>query len=389
MASLIDDLQEEGFVLPDFRNSNLEVARQLAASDHGNMIGDKEKKVFLVIDGLGYNLFEKVVKKGNAFGIELDDARRITTVFPSTTMNVMSSIYSGKTTAEHGLLANNVFIREYGMPVNAIGLSPTALRGSHGNKILPEFIYPKSDVISAIKGRGKKLKIIINETLSYSGMSSFMFQKEDIVKFVTFEDMLVKIKKLVESGDIDFIMAYFDMLDHAEHVFDPISEEVEESLAGYLISLERILLPALKGSGYDLIITADHGHIRTPFVRDIKILPGDKMLDFLITPPYGESRVSFFMVRDSSRRIFEEYVEKTLGNAGKLVDADELISTGIFGKKKIDEKFRYRFGTHVLIMKGDNAFGYLYPGVERKIFETKGGHGSLSADEMYVPLILV
>ncbi len=62
MHSLLSELEGRGFVLPDYKKSSLEVAKQLAKGS-GEFVGDKERKVFFIIDGLGHNLIEKAMKR--------------------------------------------------------------------------------------------------------------------------------------------------------------------------------------------------------------------------------------------------------------------------------------------------------------------------------------
>jgi len=91
-------LKKEGLVVPDFKNSNMEVVRQLAEGK-GRFTGQKSKKIFLLIDGLGYNFLMELMKKSPEFSNILKDAEinKATTIFPSFTITVISSLDSGLT----------------------------------------------------------------------------------------------------------------------------------------------------------------------------------------------------------------------------------------------------------------------------------------------------
>lgn len=64
-----------------------------------------------------------------------------------------------------------------------------------------------------------------------------------------------------------------------------------------------------------------------------------------------------------------------------------MIKTGIFGKTKVNEQVRSRFGSHMVIMKGRNIIKYKYPVI--KVGESKvGAHSGLDGEEMHIPSIV-
>ena len=56
MASILSELKEEGFILPDFKNSSFEASKQVGDGTNGGLVGKSQRKVLILIDGLGYNL---------------------------------------------------------------------------------------------------------------------------------------------------------------------------------------------------------------------------------------------------------------------------------------------------------------------------------------------
>src|SRR5271157_980581 len=111
MRSLISEFRENGFIVPDFKNSNLAVLKE-ALYCKGSRTGDKEKKIFLVLDGLGYDLIKEFVsdRRGEGF-FEGAKVGRLTTLFPSTTTAVLTSFETGVTPAEHGIIGWTVFVK--------------------------------------------------------------------------------------------------------------------------------------------------------------------------------------------------------------------------------------------------------------------------------------
>jgi predicted AlkP superfamily pyrophosphatase or phosphodiesterase len=83
----------------------------------------------------------------------------ITTTFLSTTNSVLSAIWTGRPPAQHGLLAYNLYLREWMMAVEAIGFSSpfepftnTLLRWGYD----PEAFLPVPSLGQVLSGQGVK-----------------------------------------------------------------------------------------------------------------------------------------------------------------------------------------------------------------------------------------
>ena len=87
---------------------------------------ETEKIILFLIDGLGFNLFEKATSdysffqnlKNNGF------TTNITTVFPSTTAAALNSLYSGLAPLEHGLPEWYVYFSELDAVLESLPFKP-------------------------------------------------------------------------------------------------------------------------------------------------------------------------------------------------------------------------------------------------------------------------
>lgn len=392
MESLALKLQSNGMLFPNFGRSNLEIFRQLAAKQSGPMIGEKEKKIVLIIDGMGWNLLQPALKRYPEI-LEHNPYMKISkihTIFPSTTMNVLPSLYSAMPTAQHGVVGTKVFMQQYGMTVNAIKMLPAGLNGKD-NGIKPELLFPRGRVIDILKQKGKRVSILSQESLVNSAMTHATFDNEDITPVVNFECMLVEVRRLVEQNGPEYIFCYNELLDHAEHTYGYDEDEPLEILLSMLRSLDSILLKHIKGSNYNLIITSDHGHIAVNANNIIKIDQSHSMMEYLNMPPWGEGRAAFVDVKTKRKEEFEAYMKRKFSKSILVIDSDYAIKSGIFGAKAIKDNIRYRFGTHILLPKGNKHINYIYPTsqYDTKVSAKLGVHGGLSADEIEIPLILI
>ncbi len=390
MGALEDEFVSMGWRLPDFQNSNLGVAKQLMQSDHGSLIGNSRNKVFIIIDGMGYKIANDTLNKraGTIPDAKWLGMRQITSIFPSTTGNVLSSIYSGMPTSEHGVVGTKVPFKEAGMMINVLGFSAALGKDLKLWRVDPKTFYPKPKMIDGLKKRGS-FRSLLNENILGTGLSTAVFGYGDVQPFIALEDMLISIREHVRSGT-RYIFAYYDMLDHMQHQYGPYTEQTEALMSGILSAIGATLRQALEKHGYDLIITADHGQASIPHKNDMELKSDDEMLKFLQMPPWGEPRALFLHVIDGKERMLEDYFSRKLGKHAMLVESEEAIKAGLFGDKEVDDDLRYRFGTHIIMPYDNFAVPYKYPNTSTRMKERPpmlGMHGGLTDDEMLIPLL--
>ena len=247
-------------------------------------------------------------------------------------------------------------------------------------------VFPRSKFSEKAINSGKQIKFVQMEKLIKYGFENPVFGSNTGAYYTTTEDMLVKITQYMEKGT-DYIIAYTDIVDHAEHTYHPMSDEVHQTLCGIFHAINRILLPLLKKSDYNLIIMADHGH-ETIKVNDSVIhLDTEKLMDLSHIPPWGEPRAMFIDVDDRKEKELLSYLDKFKKEL-TIMDSDEAISAGLFGKNSVDERLRYRFGSHVIVPAKGKIIRYNYTFVRDKPYGQNGTHGGLCPDEMYIPIIV-
>ncbi len=385
MHSITTQLKDEGLSFPDYKNSNMEILKEVYTK-RSRRIGDKSKKIFMVVDGLGYNLIQKIIVKGAKpeklpGSPEVGD---ISTVFPSTTPAVIASIESGTPPSEHGINAWQVYMKEIGAVIlpfrDSLAISKNFRLSSAGISS----IFPEPELLKKIAKRDKTL-------IQYSAFVNKDYgekvRNSTHKSHVSDIDMLISIKEEVLKEEYGFIYAYHDMIDGYQHRYGSSSEAVRYSVMSFFNNLEKVLIPALKGSDYNLIITADHGTIEGS--KKIKIRYDARIMDYMLMPPWGDSRIRYAYAAPGKEKQFESYFEKKYGKYALLINSEDAIKSGIFGSRSVKDKIRARFGTHVIIMKGNTTIEYSYPVREPSKRSTMlGYHSGLTEDEMRVPLMV-
>ncbi len=385
MSGFFSELEENGLVVPDFKKGVISVAREVFENKN-RRTGDKDKKILMLVDGLGYGLVKRVLTESKEHSQLLNGAtvEKITTTFPSTTTAVTSSVTSGMTTAEHGVVGWSNYIKEAGLIVEPFSDAAQISKSFRISSIGLEDIIPKPDLlINAAKK--EKLLALGDEYVSHVYEKIVPNCEEKL--HATATDMFINLRNAVKSNDYGTIYAYHGMIDHTEHAYGPKSEKAAHTVLNFFLEMRRLLLPQLQESDYNLVMIADHGQVEIE--RSLELDKGSKLMEYLSLPPWGDSRVLFMNVSPGKEAAFNKFFDGAYGKDAILVESDVAIKSGIFGKTAVIKGLRDRFGSHICILKGDNTtMKYQYPLPNSKKFDKRGAHSSITPEEMYIPLIV-
>lgn len=376
--SLLSELRDNDFVFPDYKNSNLSAIKSIVEGRNKSLA--HKKTIFMVVDGLGYNLIEDLLKGSHASLLDQARLEKISTLFPSTTTAVLNSLESGLTPAEHGVIGWDVYQKEFGVVVTPYRDAPAfshALR--LGREGIPSLLAePALLQKAADKGRISMLlpDYINNHRTIRNGTN---------VSYNTAADMMVQLRRLADKGEDWFAYAYYSAIDSLEHRYGFSSESVRHGVLSLFRDLNHILLPHLEKNGYNLVITSDHGQMEAK--KKIMIKSDDEIMRHLVMPPWGDARTLFMNALPGNEDGLVKTFESIYGKDALIVESGELIDTGIFGSRKVSEKLRHRFGTHIALVKNDKVMKYQYPTEKPKESKHQGFHSGLSEAEMSIPLL--
>ena len=392
MHSIKSSLIDNGFTFPDYDNSNMELAKEVA-NGYGKLIGGKKKRRFLLfIDGLGYDLLKSAISNSNQLkklSSEIE-VKKISSLFPSFTPTVFTSIDSGKTPAEHGIIGSPLPVRDYGMMKNLFNLPWIQSTDEFSGKSEANPIFPKSDTLLKM-GRKKGFMYIQREDIIKNDLNSYLFSKINYTGYISFDDFIFQSMDIAESDLYKTVYSYIPDIDHAQHMY---AKSSKHALGITTLMIERLmekLLPKLKNNGWELLISSDHGQISANYKDVNRFSPKSEAMKYLRNEPWGLYRFIFFDAAEGLSEKFEKSFNKTFGKNFVLYNSDDAIKSGLFGKNKVSDSLRYRFGTHIAIPKGNNILYYKYPGGKDYIGGKEGDtylsghHGGLSKEEMEIP----
>jgi len=411
----LDDLPANEFILPCYDGLSIANLPATAASLLGGHLPAAApplprdlwagwtpglKRVILVIlDALGYlrlrrqmatdedlAVFQRLASRGKFFPL--------TSVFPSTTTAALSTFWTGRTPAEHGLLGYELYLREYGVLANLIAVSPTHDRQ---REVLvkwglePESFLPVPDLVEQLKPQGIALRGLTYRGFINSGMSRIFRRNEDkTYSYVTLTDMWTGLRQMLKSKPRPFhgpeiIIAYWGGVDTVAHTYGPGTENWQAEVRSIAYSLEREFLRALPSKDRDgtlLLITADHGQVYAPPEQATDLTNHPALQDMLAVPQSGDSRAAYLFARHGRADEVRAYFDRHLAGKFVLLNSAEALAAGLFGPGTPATETPFRIGDLLALARGQNA---LRRGDKKA--RMKGRHGGLAAEEMLVPLI--
>lgn len=305
--------------------------------------------IFVCLDGLGYNLLENTdFLKGNLFN-------KINTVFPPTTACATISLQTGLYPKEHGWIGWAQYFEIYDDVIELF------TQKGHYNNI-------KYDLSIIDELKYKKYYENINNSKEF-----FPDFVEDGSK--TFNEMLTKVEKHIESKENTFSYCYWTEPDHVLHHYGTKSESTIITIK----ELEKQLYEfSNKIKDATIIVTADHGHIDT---KCISLQKYPELLDCLKSLPSIEPRcVNLFIEKDMHKQFINEV--KPLLKYFDLYNKEE-VKKEYFNKGNFTNPIINKFlGDYTLIAKDEYILSY-------DEVELIGMHGGKTLDEMEVPLIII
>lgn len=323
---------------------------------------DAEQVVVLVIDGLGW----LQLARRHALAPVLAGAtgQAITTVAPTTTAAALTSIVTGASPGEHGVVGYR--IRVSGETLNA--LRWTTQRGDARASLPPSEMQPLPPFM------GRDVVVVNKAEFAGSGFTQAHLDPVDYRPYGTIATMVHEVAVAAAQG-ARLIYTYYDGLDRVGHerghgeAFD-----AEFAFVDRLVGDVRAALP----SDTALLVTSDHGQVDTTNgVRKI-----DAELAARCVAISGEDRFSWLHAPGDQDSVAAMARDRHGAHAW-VYTVDEVIEMGLLGHVGADA--RARLGDVALLARGDAAL--LDP--NRQAPQLFGRHGSLTPEEVYVPLLSI
>jgi hypothetical protein len=318
--------------------------------------------VLLVLDGLGWELVqEHRAALPTLTGME---GTWVTTVAPTTTAAGLTSIVTGLTPAEHGVVG-------YRMRVGGEVLNVLQWRTASGER------GPDPEQVQPHRGFGGwKVPIVTRAAFAGTGFTRAHLRDGRLDGWTDLPDLVARTGLAVAEGH-PLVYAYYDGIDKVAHEHGlrdaPLVDElaVADRLVAELVSA----LPPWCA----LVVTADHGHVHVgpEGMRDLGAVSQ-------LTAAYsGEGRFRSLHAGPGAAKRLRQVAAEAYGREAWVLTRDEVWDSGLLGPSPTPT-VRGRIGDVVLLAREDVA--YVAPDVPREA-ALLGCHGSITRAELDVPLL--
>ena len=357
--------------------------------------GNVSKVVFLLLDGFGY---DSIVKGVAAHGLPsvkslLQDSIYfpLTSVFPSTTSTATTTLHSGLTPQEHGVIGYSMFFKDFGTIADTLRFTPlVGGRNSLFNMGLdPDSFIGSETIHEKLQSQGIRSNLYINKWIVNSGLSEITCRGANIIPHLTAPDMFAQLRKnLIGSSKESFHFAYYASPDTVAHARGPFTDGYAAEIESLFQCLKSEILEkidAVIAKEIVLIISADHGLCQIDDDNIIDIQRHPNLLDLLSIPPTGDSRCLFLHARPGMEDAIRSYFETNFPRQFYIMTTKEAISAGLFGhgktKKGLEEVIGELIAVPLDMIAVDNSL------LDPREKSVPGRHGGLHRNEMIVPLI--
>ncbi|RLC89953.1 MAG: hypothetical protein DRI37_02710 [Chloroflexi bacterium] len=354
--------------------------------------------VLVLLDALGWEQLRRVLAQDDEliFHRLAEQGRLLplTTIFPSTTNNVLSTLRTGAPPVRHGLLAYELYLREWQMAVECITFSPLAYRapgqleawGFDAEHFLPVPTLSQQLSVQGILSYQVIAKRLVNGALSqmhYRGLRHVYTHHYASDLWFTLRTALQE-----HRGERFLLSAYWSAVDTLAHHYGPLHETGPNEVRALSYLFKTVFLDALTPAdreGTLLLVLADHGQITTPPESAILLDDYPVLRDALYLPPLGESRTPFFYIRAGQEKVVWDYLREHFSTRFTFLSRDEAIRSGLLGPGEPYVEVPHRLGDIVGLAHG-NSF---IVRDEELVHKLRGRHGGLTHQEMLVPLLAV
>jgi hypothetical protein len=375
-----DDLEP---VLPDYGRRSLgdllpAVAARLGVRGCSDLLNlpEADSWVLLLVDGLGDRLLSEHAVEAPYLASLHGHRSALTVGVPSTTATSITSLGTGLAPGRHGVTGYTSRIPGTLRLLNALTWDGSVDPGSW---------QPHRSAFATMAAAGVEATVVSRSSFQGSGLTQASQRGARYIGSDTPQERVDDVADVVEdaarAGRRSLTYAYESQLDHVGHENGCRSAEWREVLRA--VDADALALRAALPAGTALVVTGDHGMVDVP--ADDRIdADEDPDLRAGVVLLGGEARFRQLWTAAGATDDVAACWRERCGPRAWVVTRDEAEAAGWFGP--VADEVRPRLGDVLVAARG--TFASLAS--QQFAVETRmvGFHGSLTAAEMYVPLLV-
>ncbi len=364
---------DDGPVLPDYAGANVRgiVPALLGPASWNDSLPEwmpapvagAGQAVLLILDGLGWDQLQE--RREHAPTLAAMAGGPITTVAPTTTATALSSISTGLTPGEHGLIGYRVLLGG-----EVVNLLRWAAGGEDRRRA-----QPPSDIQRFPAFLGQTVPVVSPSELGHSAFSAAHLRGGVPIGYRATSSLVVEVRHQLEAGE-RFVYAYYGGIDKIAH--ERGFGEFYDAELRHADRLVADMLDALP-PGAVLLVTADHGQVE---VGSNIVKPSGELLS-VVSMQSGEGRFRWLHARRGGEAELLAAATEEFGDTGWVRSRDEIVDGGWFGPS-VPPPVAQRLGDVAIVAR--EPVSYHDPD-DSGPFELICRHGSMTSAEVYVPLV--
>jgi len=332
----------------------------------------------LLVDGLGSELLRRYATDA-PFLASLPDAGPLTVGFPSSTSISLTSLGTGLPPGAHGMVG--ISFRTHGRLLDSLKWTAhgTGRATDLRKRLPPEQIQPLPTALERAADDGVQVSVVSAREFRGSGLTRAALRGGRFHGVHALGDLAAEIIGALTGPGRRLCYGYHADLDALGHVHGPGSLPWRLQLA----QVDRLVALIVEHLPPDavLAVTGDHGMVRVERIFDADTDDGLQLgVDLL----GGDARARHVYTRPGATADVLAAWQEILGDAAWVVSREQSVADGWFGP--IGMFVADRIGDVVVAARGATAV--IRSVAEPKISAMPGQHGSLSAEEQLVPLLL-
>jgi hypothetical protein len=325
--------------------------------------------VLLVVDGLGWEQLRARPALTPTLSAAEGIGSSITSVAPTTTACALTSITTGRPPSQHGLLGYRLAVDDE--ILNVLRWTLGSGRPRDARRTVPAHRFQP---FPSFPGSEAPVPVVSKDEFGGTGFTAAHLGDSPLRGYKVPSSLPIEVGRLLDEGE-PFIYAYYDGIDKVAHgnglgdLYDAELRAVDRLVADLVTELPP---------GAVLVVTADHGEID---VGEVELLGRDimSMVHFMS----GEGRFRWLHARPGAAADLRAAAADRYGDTTWVMGRDELITAGLFGGP-LPGDLVTRLGDVALLPHAPIAFIDPADTGENRLYSR---HGSLTSDELLVPLV--
>ena len=320
--------------------------------------------VLVVIDGLGWEQMGARLALAPTLASLVGGP--ICSVAPSTTAVALTSLTTGLTPSEHGVLGYRMVVD--GEVFNTLRWSTPSWPDARRS-------IPADSVQTFEPFLGDKVSVVTKAEFAKTGFTQAHLRGGRLDNYRTLSALVQKVAWSARAGEA-LTYCYYDGLDKVGHEYG-LGEVYDQELK-FVDRLVADIIDAVP-SQTTVVVTADHGLVDC----GNRVIPLDRDLESYVGSLSGEGRFRWLHAKPGCQTELLEAAESCHGGHAWVRSIEQIIDEQWFGRF-MSPSHRARLGDVALVASEPVAFDDPDDGGP---FNLVGRHGSLTSEEMLVPFV--